>query len=347
MMNGKVGFIEAKAIDWDVMDKQLAQSRDINQYTNFGPVSMQLEDKLMDYFEPDILEPNRIVVACSSGTSALFALVEMHNLAHRQDLKWGVCSYSFHCNRQGPLRDAEIIDCDECGMLDIGKFDATDCNAMLVTNPFGIVDNLDEYKRYCRDHKKVLICDSCSAFDALTNHDVDQAFSFHHTKPWGFGEGGAVIINQENKNLFRALINFGVYGSPNMTPKKSMMLKQKSTNAKLSDVAAGFILQRLENYQYIASDDTARYHRVQGLASQFDMNCLGSKPQSPNTVPLLCPRAVNSLNNQYVSLGKYYEPLEPTPNATNIYSRIINFPCHSGIDELSDPVISECLSIFQ
>ena len=335
-----IGFVEEKPIDWDVVNELLGSSATLNHYTNHGPVSIQLEQTLMDMFEPDILEPNRTVVTCASGTSALFALVEMHNLTHRKELKWGVCSYSFHCMKQGPLRDAKVIDCNESGMLDIEKFDATDCNAMLVTNPFGIVDNLDEHKNYCRDNKKVLICDSCSSFDALTNHDVDQAFSFHHTKPWGFGEGGAVIINKKNKDLFKTLINFGSHGD------FSAAIKKRATNAKLSDVSAAFILQRLREYPYIASDDTERYRRVQGLAGEFGMKCLGNKPQSPNTVPLLCPKKTKSLDNPYVKLQKYYRPVAGTPNATDIYSRIINFPCHAGIDLLSDTVISECLSIF-
>ena len=37
-----------------------------------------------------------------------------------------------------------------------------------------------------------------------------EILSFHHTKPWGFGEGGAVICETFDEKIVRQLINFGV-----------------------------------------------------------------------------------------------------------------------------------------
>ena len=42
------------------------------------------------------------------------------------------------------------------------------------------------------------------------NYGNGSIISFHHTKPFGFGEGGAIIIDSKYEEGARRLINFGI-----------------------------------------------------------------------------------------------------------------------------------------
>ena len=48
--------------------------------------------------------------------------------------------------------------------------------------------------------------------DRPKNHNkmnIFEVISFHHTKPWGFGEGGIIVCNTKHENKIKELINFG------------------------------------------------------------------------------------------------------------------------------------------
>ena len=67
---------------------------------------------------------------------------------------------------------------------------------------------------------------------------------------------------------------------------------------------------------------------------------LNQKPLgTPCTVPLLYKTPIFNLDNDFITVQKYYKPLLATKKAVKIYDRIVNFPCHSTI---LDTKIVEC-----
>lgn len=332
-----ITFIEKKDVDWDRIQQLLYLSYSANQWSNFGPISLLLEQAIAKYLQ---LEENKCVVFCSNGTDALFCLVQMYNFLHKKPLKWTVSSFGFHCSKQGPLANAAVVDCDKKGLLDLNLLDS-DFDGILVTNPFGITDELECYKEFCKLNHKILICDSASAFDSLKKHDVDEVVSFHHTKPWGFGEGGCVIIDKQHELLFRSITNFGTMGQfDGIAPY--------STNAKASEISCAYVLQRFEKIISIKQSYIEQYNRIKNIAENQGFQCVIKRNISniPHCVPFLATKEINNTENPWVKIQKYYKPLSDTPNAQDIYKRIINMPCHPGLSCLCDKEIVNCLEML-
>lgn len=321
-----IDFVEKKQANWDSIAEILKISEESNHWSNFGPVSDILERRLEECLG---LSKERSVILATNGTIALYALVKMHDILFGRRIRWAVSSFGFYCCNQGPLSDAIVVDCDERGMLDLNALKGLHVDGLIVTNPFGVVDSLDEYIKYCHDNNKILLCDSCSAFNAAGNHGVDEVMSFHHTKPWGFGEGGCAIVHRKNKEMFRSLINFG----KNFASK----IKKHSTNGKLPDTACAFILDRLSDIGELQRRYVAQYNRILKIAKKHGWQPLIKRNIShlPHCVPLIANRPVPCCDNPYVKIHKYYEPLADTPAANDLFDRIICVPCHPGVAALS------------
>lgn len=320
-------FVEDKNIDWERVETFLRKSVKLNQWTNFGPVSLMLEKKIHECLK---LKPSHSVVVCTSGTLALNALVELHHCHHKKNLKWIVSSYGFYCTTQGPLHRAKIVDCNHQGMLNLELLEKKDFDGMIVTNIFGLNKNLNAYKNYCKKNGKIFICDSATAFENI-EHGANEIVSFHHTKPWGFGEGGCAIIEKKDEELFRALIGFGI--------GMDHSVKSRSTNGKISDPSCAFILQRIEDLSRISPIYRDQYARIINIAEPLGFALISGDehhPSTPPNVPLLYHHPIKDLSNPYVNLLKYYKPLGNTKVANELYARIVNVPCHPGMQNVSD-----------
>ena len=84
------------------------------------------------------------------------------------------------------------------------------------------------------------------------------------------------------------------------------------------------------------------YQRILASSLELGLQVLGNNQGFPANVPILFPKKVE-ISNDFVILGKYYEPIKPLPVATDLYERIVNFPCHCGISDLNDKQIREIL----
>jgi dTDP-4-amino-4,6-dideoxygalactose transaminase len=327
-----IGFVERKDVDWVRVQRSLRLSEAANQWSNFGPVCLELERQIARQLG---LARSLAVVATASGTAAVFALVQLHEHMAGRPLRWAVSSYGFPSSVMGPLREARVVDCTAGGLLDLDQVAGVD--GLVVTNPFGLYPELEEHRQYCRDRGLALIVDSCGAFDAVT-HGPGEALSFHHTKPWGFGEGGCMIVPRELEELARSVIHLGLW--------HGLAVGRRALNGKLSDVGAAFIAQRLDVLPRLSAGYRAQYERIVRVAAAVGFCPLGGVARFPGTpvnVPLLSPRPLPSVANDLVTLAKYYRPLAPTPVATGLYERVVNVPCHAELAELDDAGLAACL----
>jgi dTDP-4-amino-4,6-dideoxygalactose transaminase len=330
-----LSFVESKKPDWNVIQSFLNLSEDKNHWSNFGPVSLLLEKKIKDVLK---IDDEHCVIVSSSGTSALHALVNLYSYIEQRELVWLVSSFGFPCTIMGPLKEAKVIDCDPTAIIDLNIASNKKFDGIILTNPFGTLDSIDEYKNYCKENNKLLIIDCAAAM--FCEHVSNTVISFHHTKPWGFGEGGCVIINKEYESTFRSLLNFGL--------ETNQPVSLYATNGKMSDISAAFILDRLEKVNIYKQEYNEQYDRIVNIASTQGFNVLGRiKPILSSNVPLISSNGINTLVNPYILLKKYYKPLLATPNATSIYKNIVNFPCHGGVASLSDDQIQKCLNTIK
>lgn len=333
-----VHYVERKAVDYETIESLLSISSSLNHWSNFGPLSKQLETKLSQLL---VLDKNLRVVACSSATCALHALAALHQTLSGHSMRWATSSFGFYSSADGPLNEANIVDCDKRGMLDLSLINPVDIDGLIVTNVFGQEHSLEKYRDFARQHNKALILDSAMAFQP-GGHIANECISLHHTKPWGFGEGGCAIVHKDHETLFRDLISFG-HSAPGLP------INRLAINGKISDVACAFVLMRLNQMECLSPQYRQQYLRIGKIALDCEMNLLAdaiNHPGTPANVPILLPRALDDIEVGNFPLRRYYHPLANTPNATDIYKRIINIPCHPDMSVFSDDDIRKILLIL-
>jgi dTDP-4-amino-4,6-dideoxygalactose transaminase len=342
-----IPFVEAKQPDHDHVRRLLAASQASGTWSNFGPVSTRLEGRMGELLG---LPPGRRVVACASGTAALHALVHLYEHRAGRPLRWVVSAFTFHAQRQGPLAAASVLDCDPQGYLDLADLEslpADSYDGIVVTNLFGTAFGVEGYESLAARNAKVLLFDSATCVGSrrdgkpFGSHGAGEIYSFHHTKPCGFGEGGCAIVPAELEDAFRSLINFGLYKGIDTGPH--------SFNGKMSDVAAAFIIDRLRHCEAIQVTQQHQFERIAAIASRMGLNVLVDSAATgglPNLVPILFPRAiaVDRLSGQPMVLHKYYRPLVSRRRADDLYARVVCLPCHGGMAEVADETIAATLT---
>ncbi len=330
-------YIEDKPLDMESVAKYLKESEMANHWANFGPVSKRIEAAIARKLK---LDEGLRVVMCASGTAALHTIISLHETLAGKNLRWVTSSFGYYSAIQGPLRAAQIVDCDDNGMLDLSALDPADFDGFVVTNTFGQAADLNKYYRYAATHGKIVCVDAAMALSSH-HHGANECISFHHTKPWGFGEGGCAIVAAEHEHLFRSLICFG--------HEPGEQINRRASNGKISDISCAFGLTRLQQMATLGDQYRAQYHRIAILGRQAGMAILADidhHPGIPASVPFITPLPLDDFKHPVLPSGRYYHPLADTPRAFDIYHRIVNVPCHPGLASLSDAEIKEALETF-
>jgi dTDP-4-amino-4,6-dideoxygalactose transaminase len=342
-----IAFVETKRPNYERIRELLAPSETSGVWSNFGPVSLQLEETVAELLT---VPRSRRVIACASGTMALHGLVQLYEHLAGRPLRWVVSAFTFFAHRQGPLSAARVLDCDAQGFLDPGALSALPTESydgIVVTNLFGTASHVDRYEELAARAGKILLFDSATCLGS-THHGkpfgsfgAGEIFSFHHTKPCGFGEGGCAVLPAEHEDTFRSLINFGLY--------KGIDTGARSGNGKMSDVAAAFILDRLRHREAIRAVHLQQFRRVAGMARALGLTLLvdgGREGSFPNLVPILFPQPVGleRLSGGPLVVHKYYKPVASRPQADELYSRVVCFPCHKDVAKVPDDELRRALA---
>lgn len=342
-----IAFVETKRPDYERIRELLALSEASGMWSNFGPVSLQLEDAVAELLT---LPSGRRAIACANGTVALHGLVQLYEHVAGRPLRWVVSAFTFYAQRQGPLAAARVLDCDAQGFLDpveLAALSTDSYDGIVVTNLFGTALHVELYEELAARAGKILLFDSATCLGStyqgtpFGSLGAGELFSFHHTKPCGFGEGGCAVVPAELEDTFRSLINFGLY--------KGIDAGARSSNGKMSDVAAAFILDRLRHCEAVRADHQRQFQRLAGIARALSLELLvdgGKEGSFPNLVPILFPHPVGleRLSGGPVVVHKYYRPVASRPRADSLYARVVCFPCHGGVAQVSDDELRAALA---
>ena len=330
-----IRYVEQKSFDQKFVSQWLNVSSYRNHWTNYGPIAQLLESSVRIQLNiPD----DKAVIATASGDAALRAAV----LAMAPNQRWLISSFTFACQLQLP---AELIvcDCNQHGYIDLPE--TTNACGLIVTDLFGFTRDRDKYIQYAKKHNLFLLFDSAACYGAKWNDQYigcdgnATVFSFHHTKPMGFGEGGCLIIDKKFEDHARAAINFGINVDA---------LANLGFNGKISDLSAVYIVDRIRNLVAIQQDYSKQYARIKQIATQLKIDCYLPDEKCiplPSCVPLLFRHSISptQLENPYIILQKYYKPLVDTPLACSLYESIVCFPCHPGLSIINDKIIERLL----
>ena len=123
-------------------------------------------------------------------------------------------------------------------------------------------------------------------------------------------------------------------------------------NGKISEIACAFHIERLERSSEWAPQYLAQTERLIELAEQCGLQLLDQYSNLPPTTSLpflseleIAPEEIE--HSQHLMFAKYYKPHTATPNATEIFNRVLNVPTHAGMIMLSDDQIPSDLERIQ
>jgi len=338
---GLVSFVGKKKINQQRIADLLSLSEQTNTYTNNGPVKSLLEK----YLETLLKLPSDKKVFCfNNGTSALHALMFLVE-QERGPMKWVTPSFTFPSSTVGGMFNVDILDIDpNTYTLPLNEELLREYDAIILTNLFGSYVDIGEWERFCVRTNKVLILDNASS--PLSTYEGDNicarghyAFgSLHHTKYLGFGEGGFAVVPHSQYNKIQSVSAFGYDDEKNFNPN--------SSNYKLSDVSAAYILSHLESYD-IPKHLKNQRRLVDHLASNNKVKVFNYKPGTVyGNLPIICknPEKLEEYQSAGVQVLRYYKPLANHSGSWGLYEQMLNFPLYA---ELENEDLTSVLSLLE
>jgi len=331
-----IRYVQAKQINTTRIQELLAESATTNTFTNDGPIKRKLEQKLAEVFG---LDDSRKVVCTSSGTAALFIAVSLLEKKAAARLDWVTPDFNFPSAVVNRLKTAiKDINLDDYTLdtqtLYHGMTKSQPYTGLIITTLFGTVPDLSKIETYCKENNASLILDNASSplswyeGERINNYGDVCIGSLHHTKYLGFGEGGYLVVNSDDYTLANSLTNFGF--------QDTREYKNMATNAKMSDIAAAYILSHVESYD-IDRHLKVQYNLVDAITDipNVEVFNYGVTDDVLGNLPLLFKLPISHLNFRDVGIeaNKYYKPLTGMPNSVWLYERMVNLPLHSGLTD--------------
>ncbi len=322
-----VSAVLQKVPDHDRVRELLALCEQTNRWTNHGP----LEQILADAYHPFLGLPSNVsIVPCASCGVALEAIARMRDDQRGETHRWVVSSFSYQNLGRGYFSSARVIDCNTVGLLDLEQLEALPPDAFdgfVVTNAFGLHRDFERYAAFARRSGKSMLIDNAAGIRPGVVPWPYQAFSLHHTKPYGFGEGGLAIVPAADAETMRALTTYRPLGEIDGA--------RWLNNGKLSEVACAYHLDLLERSPEWSALYEMQATRIKHLAARAGLEPLFDAAQVPiaMSLPFLSSRPITAadLRDENIVLRKYYEPLRDTPVASELYRRIVNVPAHPDV----------------
>ncbi len=228
--------------------------------------------------------------------------------------------------------NSSIIDIDIEGGLDLSLMPNVD--GIIVTNVHGNITNIE---KYCNKDKIVIFDNAATAYTFYKgmnscNYGNGSIISFHHTKPFGFGEGGCIIVDKQFEYQIRLSLNFGL---DNKLGEKSRY-SPKSSNYRMCDINASFILSYLENN----FDNIIKRHReIYSLFKENINRNFNLFPNFSDDIPIcssicLLYKEEITLDKIPFIVRKYYKPLDFNCNVSlDFYNRITCIPCNIDLTD--------------
>ena len=335
--------------------------------TNGGPISADLELRLSELFR------TRYVNLMSNGTVAIEIAAKALNFRN----KIITTPFTFAASVGALIwigLDPVLVDVDEEYLTispeAVSSAITEDTGGILGVHVYGCPCDVNALDAIASSTQIPLLYDGAHVFDATYNgrpivsYGDATTMSFHATKQFNTGEGGAVVTSSfEINSRVSVLKNFGI--------ESEDLISDIGINGKMSELNAAFGLANLN----ALFDERARRNSV----SKIYRDCLaGHKkirivPQRPGTVgsnnyfairiPVeneesLRDKAYLALRNRGIYTRKYFYPLLSDvpaytaymsqtkfdlPNAKRAAREVLTLPLHGGVTDDAAQFIAESL----
>jgi dTDP-4-amino-4,6-dideoxygalactose transaminase len=219
-------------------------------------------------------------------------------------------------------------------------------SAIIAVHGYGRCCGIEEIERFAKDRNIVLIEDACLAYGSGVNERAVGSFgdysivSFGYDKPINLGFGGAVLVNDTEKQ--NALLGF--------TNKNEISVFNNLDLVDKLVVEIGclpkYVEQRMKNVKFL----------TQNITNQDFVKLLDKQECAYWRYPLLCKRRDEFLNfakQQGVLFTTHYKSLSELqtsthcPNAEQIGSEIINLFVRPQTPQQQLEKMVSCINEFQ
>lgn len=255
-MKYKVPFIKPNFPSVDEIAIDYAKILSNNRFTNFGPFERNFAKEIGAY-----IGEGYYAATFSSATAGLIASI-ITVLGKGDGTKYIVIpAFTFPAGADAILLcgyQPIFVDIENSGFhMDINSAEALlndqkysgKIGGILFCNAFGVgTTNIEAWETLSKKTDVPLIIDSAAGFGSLYSETrkvgsagICEVFSFHATKPFAIGEGGAVVSkNEELIKSVQAVQNFGFDQKRNTT--------QLGLNGKLQEINAAIGLRQFQNF---------------------------------------------------------------------------------------------------
>jgi dTDP-4-amino-4,6-dideoxygalactose transaminase len=336
-----------------------------NWFTNFGPFEKKFREEIKLYLgdsQIDVVTVSNATVGIDIAVRALF----LGDVSRNEVL---VPSFTFAAGPEVLISHGltpVFVDIDEeswqPSLSQAEKYLERNNDfvaGILLGNSFGVGSpGIEEWEQLSSRYSLPLIIDSAAGFGSIYEDGSKvgtkgtcEVFSFHATKPFAIGEGGA--ITTKDKKLAAEL-----YQLENFGYNDNKEIVSIGTNAKLEEISCAIGLRQLQGYDERINARQLLLKHLQDLVAER-----GNRFQSNDTkssIPFMsllmsnsetAGETLNSLNTAGIIARKYYSPVhkqgmimryakiaDSLSVTEEVYSRIISLPLH---DSMTKEVIEQ------
>ena len=345
-MLNKLKFLENKKINKKNFYNILKPSITKNHYTNFGPVQLKLEN----YISNLIKLKKRKVLMLSSATSGIHLLSKFFEYKLKKKITWIICDFNFFSANNLHLSKSIILDSNKLGLIDENiltnylKKNKKKNLGVIFANIFGQIKNWSIIRDICVKNNIPFFVDNATGLFRRPNNCKNdfEVISFHHTKPWGIGEGGCIIVPSHHYTILKNMTNFG--------SKNFKNLNSYSSNFKISDYSCALIYQRLGDVKKYSKTYQKTFKYIFNIIRKNNLELkLFIKDSSKilnSYTPYLCSKRIDNKRinkTKFITFKKYYKSLNNLKNSKSIYDRIICIPNNPELLKISQKRILEDL----
>lgn len=325
-------------------------------YTNFGPLNRQLEDRVKAEVCSDSV-PDAFVTTVSNCTVGLELALQASGLS--LGAKVLLPTLTFVATATAIIRAGMVpvfADVDPASWAltpEIAARHIDNVDAVMPVSTFGYAHDTAAWDALAVATGKPVIIDAAGAYgNQLAGHHVDVVFSFHATKSFGAGEGGAIASpSQERIARIRRLANFGIDTTIGQ-------IVEVGTNGKMSEYHCAVGLAMYDMWDEVKSARRSLADRYAATLADICPQLIlqhksegGVYPLLPVLLPkpFLADEVASQLLKQGIETRLWYCPPVHTHPATKGYScaddmvvandigrRILGLPFH--LDLMEDDV---------
>ena len=368
-MKYKIPFIKPHFPKGEDIAKDFDEIVKSNWYTNFGAYEKKFRKGISDFIEKDDIE----VCTVSNGTLALdiaiLALLKKENPNKNkvitQSFTFAAASERLIANGYTPV----LIDINDDLQPDIEQAKKyLESNhafvaGILICNTFGVGNkDIVSWEKLAKKYELPLIIDSAAGLgseykkgEKIGGRGDCEIFSFHATKPFCIGEGGAITSSSvELISEMRSLSNFG-FG-------ENRDIQRIGTNAKLPELSCAIGVRQLKDFSKRIDSRRLVLKEYKKYFKKYDF--IFQINDSNSSVPFAtmlakdkktADKTLKNMIENGIEARKYYHPLHLQPVISklcdkagdlsvteDVWSKVISVPVH---DNMSEEDISVVVSI--